>query len=564
MKLRILIADDQELNRMLLSRLVTQLGHTAILAANGREALQLYETAHPDLVLMDIMMPEMNGLDAIMAIRALPHTLWVPIVVLSALSEQEDIIRGLKAGADDYITKPLQIDVLHAKLRNFERSIAAQCQLEAQNTELRRYHFASEDEKRIASHLMQSLIDADRLNIPGLQWWLRPADAFSGDVMAAATTPAGIHHLMLADGTGHGLPAALAAQPLPEIFYAMTAHGHTIGNIAQEMNRRISRLLPIDRFFAATLVAIDQREQSIEVWNGGSPGVLLLDPDGKPAHVFTSHHLPLGIIRDRDCSAETERLPYQPQQQLMLMSDGFLDTCVEQAHIDGMQRLLALAAQHAPSERLAAIQAYVGTRLDVQPAQDDLSLMIVDLGQLMAPRTLPTHIADTYADEAWRLGLSLQGNQLRLMNQEVVPFLMGALERLSQLSDHRGTVFVVLSELFNNALDHGLLELDSALKESVDGFDRYLALRQQRLAALDNTARIDLEIEMQPGARLCIMVRDSGQGFDHRNVLRQLQNIRNHHGRGLALVMGLGAQLEYLGKGNEARATLVCRTGHTP
>jgi len=557
MKLKILIADDQELNRLLLSRLVSQLGHTALLATNGREAIEIFQAEKPDLILLDLVMPEMNGIEVTLAIRAMPQSVWVPIIIQSASTEQDNIIKGLKAGADDYITKPFQVDILHAKLRNFELSISAQRQLEAQNVELRHYHFETEDEKRVASHLMQSLIDVNRLQTQGLQWWVQAADTFSGDILAAAATPAGIQHLMLADGTGHGLPAALSAQPLPDIFYAMTAKGCSIGSIAQEINRRIGRLLPIDRFFSTTVVAIDPREQMIEVWNGGNPALLVLDAEGKVEHVFKSQHLPLGIIRQRDCSAETERFAYKPDQQLFAMSDGLLEAFMDQSPTDGMHQIIALMSENIPSERLTALKRGVDKCLAGKHAHDDISLMLIDLDQLV--KSLPAHTyqsAGVHSDEAWGLSLSLNGGHLRQMNQEVVPFMMGALERLSKFEQQRGSVFVVLSELYNNALDHGLLRLDSKLKNMPDGFESYLSARQERLASLGNDAKLDLVIEMQSGSAMCITVKDSGAGFDYSKVISVLENNHQHHGRGFALIRAMGATLEFLGNGNEVRAVI--------
>lgn len=560
MNLNILIVDDQELNRMLLSKIATQLGHHVLLADNGREAVEKFIEHSPDLVLMDVMMPEMNGLDATDIIKSLSNDRWVPVILLSALSEQEDIVRGLRFGADDYITKPFHVDILNAKLNNFARGIAAQRQLEEQNVELRRYRFETENEKRIASHLMRTLVDIEHLQTPGVEWWLQPADVFSGDVLAAARTPAGIQHVMLADGTGHGLAAALSAQPLPEIFYAMTGYGYTIGSIAQEINRRIGRLLPVDRFFATTLVAIDTHEQMVEVWNGGNPAVMMFDQDGSLAHTFESRHLSLGIVRNNEFSIETERMSYSPGAQLVIMSDGLLDACHTTSSELGADHLRDLIAGLAPEKRLESIKQNTLAHLGGAAARDDISLFVISMDQLDSTRAdngqPRPDMPPQSEDEAWRFRLRLNGSQLRRMSQETVPFMMGALERLSHIEQNRGTLFLILSELFNNSMDHGLLGMDSQLKNDVEGFEKYLSLRSSRLASLSHEAYIEIEIEMTTDPAINITVRDSGAGFDHAKVMRRIMNAREHHGRGLTLVRSLGAELEYPGSGNEARARI--------
>lgn len=122
---------------------------------------------------------------------------------------------------------------------------------------------------------------------------------------------------------------------------------------------------------------------------------------------------------------------------------------------------------------------------------------------------------------------------------------------------------MILSELFNNALDHGILRLDSSIKHGVDGFDKFLLLREERLQALDS-GRIDLEIEKviiegKYGVR--IRVADSGSGFDHAALLgdagsRAKQD--EQHGRGINLMKNIAYKLEYTGNGSDVTAYYIC------
>jgi len=560
MKLNILIVDDQELNRMLLAKMAKKLGHNVILATNGKEAVEKFETEAPQMVLMDAMMPDMNGIEATAIIKSSAGDHWVPIIMLSALSEQEDIIRGLSAGADDYIPKPVQIEILQAKLKNFERTIEIQNQIKVQNKELLHYRFQTEDEKRISSHLMQSLVDIERITVPGIDWWLQPADMFSGDILAAASTPSGRLHLMLADGTGHGLAAALSAQPLPEIFYAMTAHGYNISSIAKEINSRISRLLPVDRFFATTLVSIDTEETVIEVLNCGNPPVMLLGSDGFAVKTFKSQNLPLGINRLGNFQTETERASYIPGYQMLLASDGLMDVCQETRPEFTVDQLQSLLSEVDPSKRMEFIKTFVLESLEDTPPCDDISLFVISMDKLVKAKSSinlqKRNINSQQEDESWRLTLRLNGSQLRYMSQDVVPFMMGAIQHLSINHQYRDRLFLVLTELFNNSLDHGLLNMDSSLKNEVGGFDSYLQIREKRLAGLESQAYIEISIEITTDREIKTIIRDSGAGFDHKGFIQKLSDKKLHHGRGLSLLKGLGAQIEYPGAGNEVHVTL--------
>ena len=119
--MKILIADDSIPDQALLSMLVKELGHDIILAENGVEAVEAVEQQHPDLVLMDIMMPIEDGLSATTRIRQLELEHWIPIILLSALDQPQNIIKGLEAGADDYLTRPIHPKIIQAKIRAMAR-----------------------------------------------------------------------------------------------------------------------------------------------------------------------------------------------------------------------------------------------------------------------------------------------------------------------------------------------------------------------------------------------------------------------------------------------------------
>ena len=119
--MKILIADDSTPDQALLSMLVKELGHDVITVENGAEAVKAVEEQHPDLVLMDIMMPIEDGLSATARIRKLDLEHWLPIILLSALDQPLNIIKGLDAGADDYLTRPIHPKIIQAKIRAMER-----------------------------------------------------------------------------------------------------------------------------------------------------------------------------------------------------------------------------------------------------------------------------------------------------------------------------------------------------------------------------------------------------------------------------------------------------------
>ncbi|WP_265946169.1 response regulator [Dechloromonas sp. A34] len=125
-KMKVLAVDDNRTNLHILQVFLKKLGHDVILAENGDEAVRRFQSDAPDLILLDIMMPIMDGFEAARRIKAMSRERWTPVIFLSALNRDENLVEGLDAGADDYLTKPINFVVLEAKLRSMQRSLAMQ------------------------------------------------------------------------------------------------------------------------------------------------------------------------------------------------------------------------------------------------------------------------------------------------------------------------------------------------------------------------------------------------------------------------------------------------------
>src|SRR5262245_53775660 len=103
---RVLVVDDNAANRDVLARRLTREGHEVVTAANGASALELVVSQEFDLVLLDLIMPEMNGFQVLRRLKATEHTSHVPVIVISALDELDSVVRCIESGAEDYLTKP--------------------------------------------------------------------------------------------------------------------------------------------------------------------------------------------------------------------------------------------------------------------------------------------------------------------------------------------------------------------------------------------------------------------------------------------------------------------------
>ncbi|HTZ00059.1 MAG TPA: response regulator, partial [Rhodocyclaceae bacterium] len=121
--LKVLVVDDSSTNRQILQVFLKRLGCQVVVAEDGQQALERFAAEAPDLVFMDVMMPVMDGYEATRRIKAMAADRWVPVVFLSALDKDQNVVVGLEAGGDDYLPKPVNFVVLEAKFRAFARSL---------------------------------------------------------------------------------------------------------------------------------------------------------------------------------------------------------------------------------------------------------------------------------------------------------------------------------------------------------------------------------------------------------------------------------------------------------
>ena len=132
-----LIADDDVTNLMVLTRFLEKLGYDVVQAENGKKAVDQFREHAPDIVFMDVMMPEMNGYEATQQIKYLCGDRFVPVIFLTALNDPEDLAKGIEAGGDDFLSKPLELIILRSKIHAIERIRKLYEQVHNLNTSLK-------------------------------------------------------------------------------------------------------------------------------------------------------------------------------------------------------------------------------------------------------------------------------------------------------------------------------------------------------------------------------------------------------------------------------------------
>lgn len=364
--LTVLVAEDSATDRLLLAQIVRRQGHQVFTAENGEQAVALFAEKRPQLVLLDALMPVMDGFEAARQIKVLAGEALVPIIFLTSLNEEAALVRCLEAGGDDFMAKPYSAVILGAKIRAMDRLRRLQATVLEQRDQITRHHHHLLNEQRVAKAVFDKVAHSGCITAPNIRYLQSPYALFNGDLLLAAFTPSGDMHVLLGDFTGHGLPAAVGAMPLAEVFYGMTAKGYGLAQMLREMNAKLKRILPVDMFCCTLLLNLSVQRGTVEIWNGGMPDGYLLSSSGQVLSPLTSRHLPLGILGAERFDDSTEVLPMAAGERLLLLSDGVVDTADEHDRLFGVERLRAvLTANRDPAqlfgEVMQALERLVGS-----------------------------------------------------------------------------------------------------------------------------------------------------------------------------------------------------------
>lgn len=561
-----MIVDDEATNRRLLGAVLVREGFHCLHAADGEEALAIFEQQTPDIIFMDVMMPGIDGYETTRRIRKALGGRFIPIIFLTALSDEQSLVRCIEAGGDDFISKPFNLAILKARIASMERVRDLYRHLEAQHVELSRRYSNEQQEQALAERIFSHVVGTRNAAIESLGFLQRAADTFCGDLILTARLPDGGLRVLFADFTGHGLAAAIGAMPVAEIFHAMTAKGADDLLLLSELNRKLYTLLPADRFMAACLVSIPASLQELHLWNGGMPPVLLRNSEG--IQEFNAKALPLGILSDPPEQEGLVRVKLKGNECLLLMSDGVLEATNARNELfvdtgfDALKTTLC-TQDILLTPLIQALDQHCGdtvqtddiTALEI-PITEELVHISADADTthgMQAPRTSPSL-------GRWQWSLELCDGYLGAMSS--VQGALGSLKLLDGLEPHIGALEIIISELYTNALEHGILGLDSSIKSTSNGFELYYSERSRRLQkGIKGCVFIELIYEAQPdeGGSVKIKLRDSGPGFAVTNSGFPPQNnlppdAKRPWGRGITLVRSLCESIRYNDQGNEVEA----------
>ena len=406
----ILVVDDNEMNRDMLSRRLERKGYRITVAEDGSRALELIGRQRFDLILLDVMMPGLNGFEVLKFLRESHPATELPVIMATAKDQSQDVVEALKLGANDYVTKPLDFPVVLARIqtqlslklavdeiRRLKQNLAQRNEeLEAANVLLKASRDRMKHDLDAAARIQQALLPAAPLETShvDIAWAFKPCDELAGDILNIIKISSKNLCFYVLDVSGHGVKAALLAvtisrvlspQPVPSALLKPSlddSSGPCLVppvEVAAHLNRRFPMDLATEQFFTLLYGVLDLETGRLDYVSAGHPEPIHLPRYGGAA-LLGSAGLPIGIVEEPDYEGHDVTL--QTGDRLYLYSDGIPEATNSRGEQFGKARLLGLLDQsrtlplkESVSALLRGVEEWCGDAC----LNDDVSILAIEV-----------------------------------------------------------------------------------------------------------------------------------------------------------------------------------------
>ena len=374
----VLVVDDEPASRRLLRQALQPLGFAVETCASGAEALRIIESGPVDLLVLDFEMPEMDGAEICARLRAhpVPGLADLPIILLTGHAGEDEEVRCLQAGANDFVTKPVSVAVLEARIQTQLRVRALRAELQVRNAELERWQREQEADLEAARVTQRAIVPTKP---PPIEGWdvasiYEPLIQVGGDIFGWRPLVGKRWLFWLADATGHGASAALYTTFAALLFHHAAARADSAAEILQLVNAEFSTVFRRGSFMSACCLVLQPNGRATFA-GAGHPPLLIWRASSKVEQLPATGTL-LGIgpnlaVTDTACHLT-------PGDRAVLYSDGLYSL-----KRPGEERMtpadLAAVGDHGSTAAmfLAAIRERLVAQSDGSPFTDDISAIVV-------------------------------------------------------------------------------------------------------------------------------------------------------------------------------------------
>lgn len=372
---KILVVDDEPVNRQVFANYLSLDHYDVILASSGTEALQILESGlKPDLILLDVMMPHLTGYEITRKIRETWQVNELPIVLLSAKNQVSDLVVGLEAGANDYLTKPISKDELLARIKTH----ISLRQLQAENLRL-----AAELE--LTRQIQQMLLPKERelksiaeLDVAG---YMEPAEVVGGDYYDVLQHKDGLK-IGIGDVTGHGLESGVLMIMVQTAVRTLLETGESNPQqFLDVLNRTIYKNVQrMNSDKTLTLSVLDYQQGQLRL-SGQHEEMIIVRSTGEVERIDTLDlGFPIGLEADISNFVAQVQVQLNPNDVVVLYTDGITEAENLTGVRYGIERLCQVVRLHKDANAAQIKQAVIEDlrqHIGEQTVYDDITLLVL-------------------------------------------------------------------------------------------------------------------------------------------------------------------------------------------
>jgi phosphoserine phosphatase RsbU/P len=378
---RILVVDDNESNRDLLSRRLQRQGHTVLEAEGGARALALVEKEALDLVLLDLMMPGISGYEVLAQLKSDPRHRDIPVIMISALSELDAIVRCIEAGADDYLAKPFDPTLLRARVG---ASLEKKHLRDEVRASLARLEEELDQARKMQLGMLPRVFPACTPQQPVEVFAsMEPAREVGGDLYDCFYACPHLFCFLVGDVSGKGAPAAMfmartrsLVRVVVDLWQRMDAAAMSPAQIAEAVNRELCQDNDDCMFVTLFLGLLDTRTGNVTYTNAGHPAPHILRASGDIEQIEGEPEVPLGV--SRKAAYRTDTITLLRGDAVFVVSDGVGEAMNAEGEFYTLERLSAVlrsAGKASAAKLVRAVTDHVGKFAGSAPKADDVTML---------------------------------------------------------------------------------------------------------------------------------------------------------------------------------------------
>ncbi|MBF0287273.1 MAG: SpoIIE family protein phosphatase [SAR324 cluster bacterium] len=368
----ILIVDDVPKNIQVVASFLKSEGYKLAFAQNGKNALTQAQTQNIDLILLDIMMPEMDGFEVCSHLKASEKTKDIPVIFLTGKVETESVVQGFTTGAVDYVTKPFNREELLARVKTH-------LELKHSREEIQSLYEELDTELNLAAGIQNTVMrDLTNVSFLSTTWIFKPYGKVSGDIIDFSTGGEHEQRIFIGDATGHGIPAAFITMMVPFVI-GSTTETNTTNETVTIMNEALAQRHIEDKFITGIYTKIFS-DGKVLTCNAGHPPFMVIPANGSPVFPFKERGgLPMGMFTsDLIPPYEEKACQLSPGDKVIFYTDGIVEWSNSQQKIFGIPALQTFLEENrglAIKELLNKLLVTVETFSEGNPCDDDITII---------------------------------------------------------------------------------------------------------------------------------------------------------------------------------------------